>query len=194
MEAEWILGAIVAGVIVWLVTLLLVWLDMRREKEKSWRWLAVTGLVPIIGYIIYLIATRAKSPKGGTRLTSRTEKAPEFEFLDENNNLITIKPGTEASGIQNAKDILNDALLDRASDVHIEPSGKEYRVRFRVDGMLYPRMKFGTEEGIPAGFGPQEHGADRHRGAPQSAGWTLRRSARAARGGLPRCHDAVRVR
>ena len=34
VEGEWILGAIVAGVIVWLVTLLLVWLDMRREKGK----------------------------------------------------------------------------------------------------------------------------------------------------------------
>ena len=32
--------------------------------------------------------------------------------------------------------------------MHIEPSGKEYRVRFRVDGILQPRMKFNTEEGV----------------------------------------------
>src|SRR6185369_2675029 len=32
--------------------------------------------------------------------------------------------------------VLTDAVKKRASDIHIEPYEKEYRVRFRIDGML----------------------------------------------------------
>src|SRR5260370_6763694 len=36
--------------------------------------------------------------------------------------------------------ILSDAVKRGASDIHIEPYEKEYRVRFRIDGMLQPIM------------------------------------------------------
>jgi type II secretory ATPase GspE/PulE/Tfp pilus assembly ATPase PilB-like protein len=71
-----------------------------------------------------------------------------FEFLDEHHNPIEIKVGDEITGIENGKDVIKDALLDRASDVHIEPSGSEYRVRFRIDGLMHPRMKFSPSEGL----------------------------------------------
>ncbi|MFX5534015.1 ATPase, T2SS/T4P/T4SS family, partial [Acinetobacter baumannii] len=41
--------------------------------------------------------------------------------------------------------VLADALRRGASDIHVEPYEKEFRVRFRVDGVLYdvlhPPMK-----------------------------------------------------
>ena len=37
--------------------------------------------------------------------------------------------------------ILTDAIKKRASDIHIEPYEKEFRVRFRMDGILYEMMK-----------------------------------------------------
>ena len=37
--------------------------------------------------------------------------------------------------------ILTDAIKKRASDIHIEPYEKEYRVRYRVDGVLYEVMR-----------------------------------------------------
>src|SRR3989337_3499289 len=33
--------------------------------------------------------------------------------------------------------ILTDAIKRRASDIHIEPYEKEFRVRYRIDGVLY---------------------------------------------------------
>jgi type IV pilus assembly protein PilB len=36
--------------------------------------------------------------------------------------------------------ILTDAVKRGASDIHVEPYEKEYRVRFRIDGMLQPIM------------------------------------------------------
>jgi general secretion pathway protein E len=90
-------------------------------------------------------------PKWLSRRAPPPVASPEesrFEFLDENQHPIEITSGEEASGIENAKDVLKDALLDRASDVHIEPSATEYRVRFRIDGLMHPRMKFSPAEGI----------------------------------------------
>lgn len=43
--------------------------------------------------------------------------------------------------------IIRHAVDGKASDIHIEPLGKEYRVRFRVDGVLYASLS------IPKGVG-----------------------------------------
>ncbi len=37
--------------------------------------------------------------------------------------------------------ILSDAIKKGASDIHLEPYEKSFRVRFRIDGMLYEEMK-----------------------------------------------------
>jgi type II secretion system protein E len=44
----------------------------------------------------------------------------------------------EASVIRFVNQILSEALRQRATDVHLEPFQDELRVRFRVDGILYP--------------------------------------------------------
>jgi type IV pilus assembly protein PilB len=43
--------------------------------------------------------------------------------------------------------IIRHAIDGKASDIHVEPIGKEYRVRFRVDGVLYSSLT------IPKGVG-----------------------------------------
>ena len=43
--------------------------------------------------------------------------------------------------------IIKHAVEGKASDIHIEPLGREYRVRFRVDGILYSSLT------IPKGVG-----------------------------------------
>ncbi len=45
--------------------------------------------------------------------------------------------------------LLNEAILYRASDIHIEPYEKSVRVRYRIDGSLVDRAKF-TVESYPA--------------------------------------------
>ena len=37
--------------------------------------------------------------------------------------------------------ILTDAVKKEASDIHIEPYEKSFRVRYRIDGVLYEVMK-----------------------------------------------------
>ncbi len=47
----------------------------------------------------------------------------------------------DAPVVKLANFILTDAIKRRASDIHIEPYEKEFRVRYRVDGVLYEMMR-----------------------------------------------------
>ena len=87
----------------------------------------------------------------------RTVLAPEQEILDalerhygeverqtftdgddENANLEHLRDmASEAPVIRLVNAMIADAIEKRASDIHIEPFEKEFRVRFRVDGVLF---------------------------------------------------------
>ncbi|MCL5965738.1 MAG: type IV-A pilus assembly ATPase PilB [Deltaproteobacteria bacterium] len=47
----------------------------------------------------------------------------------------------DAPVVKLANFVLTDAIKRRASDIHIEPYEKEFRVRYRVDGVLYEMMR-----------------------------------------------------
>jgi type IV pilus assembly protein PilB len=66
----------------------------------------------------------------------------ELEALDEESlNLAQLeKAAEEAPVIKLVNYILTDAVKRGASDIHMEPYEKEYRVRYRVDGMLQTIM------------------------------------------------------
>jgi type IV pilus assembly protein PilB len=47
----------------------------------------------------------------------------------------------EAPVVRLVNIILTDAIKRGASDIHVEPYEKEYRVRYRIDGLLYEMMR-----------------------------------------------------
>src|SRR5688500_3868579 len=69
-----------------------------------------------------------------------------LEDLEEISVEMLAKQGEEAPVIKLVNVILMSAIQKGASDIHIEPYEKEFRVRFRIDGLLYnvmaPPMKF----------------------------------------------------
>ena len=75
--------------------------------------------------------------------------AGDVELLDELEEISAEalqRQGEEAPVIKLVNIILMSAIQKAASDIHIEPYEKEFRVRYRVDGILYnimsPPMKF----------------------------------------------------
>jgi len=50
------------------------------------------------------------------------------------------KSGEDATIIRLVNLILSDSLKKGASDIHVEPYEKDFRVRFRIDGILYNMM------------------------------------------------------
>jgi len=53
-----------------------------------------------------------------------------------------IRQAEEAPIINIVNSILSRAIKERASDIHIEPFEKELRIRYRIDGILYPAASF----------------------------------------------------
>jgi len=82
------------------------------------------------------------------KATTKKKQRIGFEFLDEDGNPIEIRKDLpEMTGIEAAREVLEEAIMDRASDVHVEPHEKEYKVRFRVDGLLQERLIFEKTDG-----------------------------------------------
>ncbi len=69
-----------------------------------------------------------------------------LEELDEISVDALARQGEEAPVIRLVNVLLMSAISKGASDIHIEPYEKEYRVRYRIDGVLYnvmnPSLKF----------------------------------------------------
>ncbi len=67
----------------------------------------------------------------------------DVEVLEEEGDLdlVELEKGTEeAPVVKLCNLVLTDALRRGASDIHIEPYEREFRVRFRIDGVLYVVM------------------------------------------------------
>lgn len=68
----------------------------------------------------------------------------DFEIIDENEQVDvgSLERATEdAPVVKMVNAILQDAIRKKASDIHVEPYEKLFRVRYRIDGVLYEVMK-----------------------------------------------------
>jgi type IV pilus assembly protein PilB len=76
-------------------------------------------------------------------LTTEPASDAALEVLDEEQELdldTLEKESEEAPVVRLVNIILTDAIKRNASDIHIEPYEKDYRVRYRIDGLLYEMM------------------------------------------------------
>ncbi len=74
---------------------------------------------------------------------SSVEEAAALEVLEEEEELdvATLEAGAEEAPVVRLVNlILTDAIKRGASDIHLEPYERSYRVRFRIDGILYEIM------------------------------------------------------
>ena len=118
-----------------------------------------TGVVEAIA-TYYSVAKQASAnsiSSGGSALEMATKALEDMplagesdvqvlEDLEEINAEALEKQGSEAPIIKLVNVVLMSAIQKGASDIHIEPYEKEFRVRYRIDGILYnimmPPMKF----------------------------------------------------
>jgi type IV pilus assembly protein PilB len=64
----------------------------------------------------------------------------EMEFEDGDNIEETIRDSSDAPVVRLVNMILLDAIKKKASDIHVEPYEKSFRVRLRMDGVLYDTL------------------------------------------------------
>ncbi|MBI1747391.1 MAG: type IV-A pilus assembly ATPase PilB [Acidobacteria bacterium] len=76
-------------------------------------------------------------------ITTTAEDESTIEIAEEEGDRSieeSVRSSSEAPIIRLVNMIFSDALRRGASDIHIEPYEKEFRVRFRIDGILYLQM------------------------------------------------------
>ena len=72
---------------------------------------------------------------------SESGDAPDLNVNLEEDDLYRLeKAGDDAPIIKLVNLVLGQSIQKRASDIHIEPYEKDYRVRYRIDGILYDTM------------------------------------------------------
>ncbi len=77
-----------------------------------------------------------------TLLEGMETEGVEYIGEEETVNISNLKEASEdAPVIKLVNAILTDAIKKRASDIHVEPYEKSFRIRFRMDGTLYEMMK-----------------------------------------------------
>ena len=163
----------------WIGALIWVQHDVKGMPEEIKRANADVLLLPVLGFVIYLVKRRrqlrdregprtltgrvaglapGEAPKkrglfGGRTKVAATVRAKKrrvgMEFLDVDGNEIQVrKDMPEMTGIEAAREVLQDAMSERASDIHLEPQADGCRVRFRVDGALQERLIFTRADGL----------------------------------------------
>jgi type IV pilus assembly protein PilB len=65
----------------------------------------------------------------------------DVEAVGTESDEVDAKAAEDAPVVKLVNLILTDAIKKNASDIHIEPYEKDFRVRYRIDGLLYEVMK-----------------------------------------------------
>src|SRR3989441_5612106 len=83
-----------------------------------------------------------KGPSYDEVMEGFDESEIEVDHNDGDENVVDMeKSAAEAPVVKLVNLILLDAIKKGASDIHVEPYEKDFRVRYRVDGVLYEVMK-----------------------------------------------------
>lgn len=85
------------------------------------------------------VATRSGIIAAASRLTSLSEGVGSLTSPDETEDVDDaedIDAVDEAPVVKLVNTVINRAVVERASDIHIEPGEHDLRIRFRIDGVL----------------------------------------------------------
>jgi type II secretory ATPase GspE/PulE/Tfp pilus assembly ATPase PilB-like protein len=61
-----------------------------------------------------------------------------FETLEQDTALDITNDDPEASVVKFVNQVIREAIIERATDIHVEPLEQDLRIRYRIDGILHP--------------------------------------------------------
>jgi len=173
-EHDWrmeiLLFVCAAAAFAWLFTMVRVQVVLRKRGSKEIGWNVLPFLLPGLGFLIFNVfgrspwkrpartaiissqelAGRPPPPKWQKEASKERGSEPDssLKFVREGVVVGAPKENVDGSGIQTARQLLEEAVAARTSDVHIEPQENEYRVRFRIDGVLEERAVLEKLDGV----------------------------------------------
>ena len=133
------------------------------------RSIAKVDLKPVVSTRGDVMAAIARAYRAGDELDSLST-AIEVRNTDEE-DLTRIKEVVEEAPIVKFVNLLiTQGIQDGASDIHIEPTEHDLRVRFRIDGVLHEMMRSPEVDPVRGHQPPEDHGRHQHRRATDPPG------------------------
>ncbi|HEY2296179.1 MAG TPA: ATPase, T2SS/T4P/T4SS family [Jatrophihabitans sp.] len=106
----------------------------------------------VLPVVVSLPSLRRALDSAYSAISAVDQRVKEFEQRDslrrEAARLEAATANDEAPVVQVVQMIITQALRDRSSDIHIEPTGDRVRVRYRIDGALHEVLS------LPGSIGP----------------------------------------
>ena len=128
------------------------------------------------------VVKQIEADKGLSQMAGRNENTIDLEAIEEM---------AEAAPVRKLLNmVLLLAIKDKASDIHFEPFEEEYKMRYRVDGVLYELVPPPRHLAPAISSRDQGHVQPRHRRAPAAAGRPDPARPRRQRGRHPRLDPA----
>lgn len=122
----------------------LIYVHTRNQRcSRSDRVLTEKHIRELLGR--YLRLQFGKSNKGdGPRVPVRFVGR---SFNQQNEDPTRVQKAENSKGYQGAQEMVYEAVMMRATDIHLEPTKDELSVRFRVDGIMIPQTPFSRSMG-----------------------------------------------
>ena len=80
-------------------------------------------------------ASTASARKPSTKSSRRIAPSKSLQDIETSTDLNADDP--EASVVKFVNQIIREAILERATDIHVEPLENDLRIRYRIDGILH---------------------------------------------------------
>ena len=97
--------------------------------------------------VVYRTLARVGIHLGGSRETRDSALGPPIQFYGKQGGTRgdddrLVRQAEKSKQFLAAKELVYDAILRRATDIHIEPQQDEVANRYRIDGVMYPAEPF----------------------------------------------------
>lgn len=98
------------------------------------------------------LASRTLGLKSAKEAVEEKRKLIPVRFIGKSGDgrdedAVRVRRAQESQHYRSALELVHDAIRDRATDIHLEPTREEMTVRFRIDGILQPAHPFERDEG-----------------------------------------------
>src|SRR5690606_10381583 len=122
------------------------------EDESGQAWCAsrdpmAPGLAEALAYL--LPGRDVRLALGPAQLLERTLDGLAQEHREASGDTSDVRHlrelAEEAPVVELVNNLMSQAVEQRASDIHLEPEESQFVVRFRIDGVLYPRLRLPRE-------------------------------------------------
>lgn len=144
----WLLPVFLAsylGLVVLYLTPTLLYVRLRNEKVED----EDKVLTP---HHLRLLAARYLGLKGGRGAMAAKKRHIPVRFIGKSGDArgeegTRVRRAQESQHYRSALELVHEAILKRATDIHLEPTRDEMTVRLRIDGILQPSPAFERDTG-----------------------------------------------